>query len=482
MGVVTPDAHGNPMAGPPEAVVRYDHALDLMLRLRDEVVPAALSLVGDEPDVPMAQALWAYLLLSSTDAADVASARRAVDALGSLARHWGPRGAHHRALDAWAAGDWPAAAAVLDDLLVEWPTDLLALMFGHQLDFFVGDAGNLRDRVGRSLDAVDPEHPHRGLVEGMYAFGLEESGHYERAEDYGLAAVARNPDDVWAIHAVAHAYEMRGRVDDGLAFLDERAADWQDGNLFVVHLAWHRALFLLEAGRVDEVLATYDLWAYSAEATAAPLQLIDASALLWRLLLDGVDVGDRFAHLADAWAAALDRCGGPGAAAASWYPFNDAHAVMAFAGAGRLAEARAVVARLEGDVAAARADGGVSHGAGPRRRRRCRRRCLAGDHGRRCRASRRPGDARVLRGAPRGRRRRPARRPPDAPPLRRLARAARRVRAHAARLVPGVGTDRPGPRPAQRAVGGPADQRLRPEPPRRPRQSGMIGSGMVGSQ
>lgn len=361
MGVVTPDAHGNPTAGPPEAVARYDHALDLLLRLRNDVVPAALSLVGDEPTVPMAQALWAYLLLSSTDAADVPAARRAVDALGDLARHWGPReGAHHRALDAWAAGDWPAAAAVLDDLLVEWPTDLLALMLGHQLDFYVGDAGNLRDRVGRSLDAVDPEHPHRGLVEGMYAFGLEESGHYEQAEERGLAAVARNPDDVRAIHAVTHAHEMRGRVDDGLTFLDERRADWQDGNLFVVHLAWHRGLFLLEAGRLDEVLATYDRWAYSGEATAAPLQLIDASALLWRLLLDGVDVGDRFTDLADAWAAALDRCGGPGAAAASWYPFNDAHAVMAFAGAGRLAEARAAVARLEGDAAAARAGGGVA--------------------------------------------------------------------------------------------------------------------------
>jgi tetratricopeptide (TPR) repeat protein len=349
---VTPDAHGNPMAGPPEAVARYDDALDRLLRLRTDVVPAALSLVGDEPDVPLAQALWAYLLLSSTDAADVPAARRAVEALGGLARHWGPReGAHHRALDAWATGDWPTAATVLDDLLVEWPTDLLALMFGHQLDFYLGDAGNLRDRVGRSLDAVDPDHPHRGLVEGMYAFGLEECGHYEQAEAYGLAAVARNPDDVWAIHAVAHAHEMRGRVDDGLAFLDERAGDWQGDNLFVVHLAWHRALFLLEAERLDEVLATYDLWAYSAEATAAPLQLVDASALLWRLLLDGVDVGDRFGNLADAWAAALDRCGGPGAPAASWYPFNDAHAVMAFAGAGRHAEARAVVARLEGDAA-----------------------------------------------------------------------------------------------------------------------------------
>lgn len=366
MATVTPDAHGNPTAGPPDAIARCDRALDRLLRLRTDVVPAASSLVRDAPDVPMAQALWAYLMLSSTDAADVAAARRSVDALGALAGRWGPReGGHHRALEAWAAGDWRRAAAMLDDLLIEWPTDLLALMMGHQLDFYVGDAANLRDRVGRSLGAVDPDHPHRGLVEGMYAFGLEESGHYEQAEQHGLAAVDRNLDDVWAIHAVAHAHEMRGDVSAGLAFLDRQAAGWHEGNLFTVHLAWHRALFLLDAGRVDDVLATYGTWAYSAEAPAAPLQLLDASALLWRLLLDGVDVGDRFARLADAWALALARAGGPAAAEASWYPFNDAHAVMAFAGAGRRGEARAVVARLEADAAAAGGELGPGPGPGP---------------------------------------------------------------------------------------------------------------------
>jgi tetratricopeptide (TPR) repeat protein len=363
MAAVTLDAHGNPTAGPPEAVAHYDDALDRLLRLSTEVVPAASALVREWPEVPMAQALWAYLMLSSTDAADIDAARRSVDDLGRLARRRGPReGAHHRALDAWASGDWPAAATVLDELLLEWPVDLLALMMGHQLDFYVGDAGNLRDRVGRSLGAVDPAHPHRGLVEGMYAFGLEESGHYERAEECGRAAVERNPDDVWAIHAVAHTHEMRGRVDTGLVFLDERAADWEEGNLLAVHLAWHRALFLLEAGRVDDVLRTYDRWAYSAQAPAPPLQLLDASALLWRLLLDGVDVGDRFGHLADAWAAALERSGGPGGPRASWYPFNDAHAVMAFAGAERFDQARAVVDRLAVDAAPA---GAAAHaGAG----------------------------------------------------------------------------------------------------------------------
>ncbi len=71
--------------------------------------------------------------------------------------------------------------------------------------------------------------------------------------------------------------------------------------------------------------------------------MLDASALLWRLHLDGIDVGGRFAPLADAWATRTSD--------EPWYVFNDLHAVMALAGSGRLIDARAVVDRLDAYVA-----------------------------------------------------------------------------------------------------------------------------------
>ena len=194
-------------------------------------------------------------------------------------------------LGAWLAGDWHGAARRLDALLIRWPADLLGLLVGHQLDFFLGDAANLRDRVGRSLPAIDPVHPHHGYVRGMYAFGLEESGNYQLAERHGLAAVERNHDDVWATHAVVHVYEMQGRVDDGIRFLQGRQADWAEGNLFTVHNWWHLALYLLEAGRSDESLSIYDRHIHNEHSAGVPLEMLDASALLWRLHLDGIDVG-----------------------------------------------------------------------------------------------------------------------------------------------------------------------------------------------
>jgi hypothetical protein len=339
------DVHGNPVGGPAEGVERYDAAVDLLVRFRPDVVPAMVALARELPDFALGHVLSGYLSLTSTDAPDVAHARRALDRLDGLAPVLDERAtAHREVLATWAAGDWHGAARRLDDLLVRWPADLLALLVGHQLDFFLGDAGNLRDRIGRSLHAIDPAHPHHAIVRGMYAFGLEESGHYEQARDHGLAALDRNPDDVWAIHAVVHTYEMEGRVDDGLRFLREREDQWGDGNLFVVHNRWHHALFQLEAGQPEAALATYDGHVHNAASPGVPLEMLDASALLWRLLLDGVDTGGRFGPLADAWST---RVGDE-----PWYVFNDLHAVMAFAGAARFDDARAVIARLESYVAA----------------------------------------------------------------------------------------------------------------------------------
>jgi len=338
----TRDAHGNEISGAAEKVAGYDHALDRLIRYHPDLVPAAEEIAADPTALPMGQVFMAYLMLMSTDAPDVLAARDAAAHLATLSLNE-REATHAAAVTAWVEGRWHDAARTLDDLLVRWPTDLLALLMGHLLDFFLGDAQNLRDRVGRSLPSFDPEHPHTGFVQGMHAFGLEESGHYGRAEHVGLAAVERNPDDVWGIHATVHTFEMQGRVDDGIRFLRSRETDWGTGNLFTAHNWWHLALYLLEAGRHDEVLAIYDAQIHHDGSDGVPLEMLDGSALLWRLMLDGVDTGGRFGPLAEAW---TGRVGGD-----SWYVFNDLHAVIALCGAGRLDDARKLVDDLTRYVA-----------------------------------------------------------------------------------------------------------------------------------
>jgi hypothetical protein len=78
------------------------------------------------------------------------------------------------------------------------------------------------------------------------------------------------------------------------------------------------------------------------------LEMIDATAMLWRLSLRGIDVGDRWNELADAWEPL---------AADGHYAFNDTHAMMAFVAGGREAAARTLLAALR---ARADHDGGTN--------------------------------------------------------------------------------------------------------------------------
>jgi hypothetical protein len=205
------------------------------------------------------------------------------------------------------------------------PRDALALQAGHQIDFFTGNASSLRDRIAAALPAWDVAMPGYHAVLGMHAFGLEETGDYVAAERAGREAVRLEKRDGWAQHAVAHVMEMQGRLDEGIRWMRGNEKGWTEESFLQVHNWWHLALFHFERGEADEVLALYDAPIYGS-ASGFVLNMVDASALLWRLHLGGVDVGGRWQKLADNWE--------PKAGAAN-YAFNDAHAMMAFVGAGR---------------------------------------------------------------------------------------------------------------------------------------------------
>ena len=233
--------------------------------------------------------------------------------------------AHLAAARALADGRWREAGLRLEDLSIRHPRDTLALQVGHQIDFFRGDSRMLRDRIARALPAWDPGVPGWHAVLGMHAFGLEETGDYAAAEAQGRRSVELEPRDSWAWHAVAHVHEMRNAPRDGIAWLEPTRAPGRRAASWACHNTWHLALYHLELDQHDEVLRLYDE-AIGGTGSPVVLDLLDASAMLWRLHLRGVAVGDRFDAIADRWAAV----GGAGQ-----YAFNDLHAMIAFVGAGR---------------------------------------------------------------------------------------------------------------------------------------------------
>ena len=329
-----------------ETVGRYDAAVRSLLLFADDVGDAWDATVADDDEFVLGHVGRAYLRCLSSESPDTAEARAILDGLPDGLRDGRAltdrERRHVEAARAYANGDLSGAGDRLDALTVEYPRDALALAVGHQLDFFCGDSAGLRDRPGRVVLAWDPAHPLFGFVLGMHAFGLEETNLYPQAEAAGRRALDAEPRDVWALHAVVHVHEMQARVEAGLRFMDERRQDWSSGNFFVVHNAWHEALFRLEVGDFDGSLGIYDSTLHHQGSARVALEMLDATALLWRLHLDGVDTGGRWSALADAWA---DKAADP-----PWYVFNDMHAVMAFAAADRIDEAIAVVARLRSYV------------------------------------------------------------------------------------------------------------------------------------
>nr|WP_286260286.1 tetratricopeptide repeat protein [Streptomyces graminofaciens] len=336
---MTTDRYGNRLYEcTAEGAERLDRAVEALLFFRPELPDAVTDAVTAAPASPLAQAFAAYLGVLGTEARDAAEARRAfADFAAGLDHTALPRRErlHMAAAGAWLDGDLRGASRRLAELLVECPRDPLALAVGHQLDFFTGDATLLRDRIGGALPAWPDDEPHRGPLMGMYAFGLEESGHYDRAQEMALSAVEQNPHDVWSIHAVVHVHEMRGRFAEGVDFLDARLDDWSSGNLLTVHNWWHYALYALEADVPDTATRIYDAVLHHKDSTGFVMELLDAASLLWRFLLADRDQDARWQPLADAWAARQDP---------PFYAFNDVHAVMAYAGAGRFREAEALIA------------------------------------------------------------------------------------------------------------------------------------------
>ncbi|HZP85307.1 MAG TPA: tetratricopeptide repeat protein [Burkholderiales bacterium] len=243
---------------------------------------------------------------------------------------------HLAAANAWLARHLRRALQMYGDIAADYPHDTLALRVAHFGDLQWSWTQQLSDRVAQVLVHWHPGMHGYGHVLGMHAFGLAESGELALAEATGQRALAFDGRNAGAIHAIAHVKEMQGRGAEGIEWLRETAPVWTRSPAYSVHLWWHLALFHLDLGDLQDVLRIYDYHLVpSAASTVA--DLVDASALLWRLQLSGVDVAWRWQGLADQWSW-RSLCG--------LRPFIDTHAMLAFVAADREISARRLLESL----------------------------------------------------------------------------------------------------------------------------------------
>jgi len=250
------------------------------------------------PDFALGQAVKGMFTLLLGRRELIATAEQAL----RLARAADP--AHPRdrayvaALDLWLQGSLTGALAQFATILRDYPGDALTMKLDHALRFVLGDARGMRQMVETVMPGYGPDHAARGYLMGCHAFALEETGDYDLARSTGKAALELSPDDAWGLHAVAHVHDMTADAQGGIAWLDGREAAWAHCNNFRYHVWWHKALMHLDLGQIDQVLALYDRQ-IRADKTDDYRDISNATSLLSRLELEGVDVGDRWEELAD---------------------------------------------------------------------------------------------------------------------------------------------------------------------------------------
>jgi len=320
----------------PAARDAFERALDAHLSWRSGAEAYLEQAVQAAPAFVMAHVLRAYFNLCSRDRVRVQQAHAAYATASRLAASPRER-LHVAAMGAVLADDFASFKTIVQSLLDDYPRDILALQVGHALDYLMGDVKGMGARISAVLPAWSKDSPGYHAVLAMQAFSLVESGQYPHAAERGLRALELDPWDARAHHALTHVYEMTGDAAVGMRWMDERRVYWAADTVAATHLWWHWGLFHLARGETHAALTVYDEHVRGSRSGQVA-DMIDASALLWRVELSGAATGERWAELAAAWEEHIED---------GYCTFNDMHAMLALVGARDWRGARRLESTLE---------------------------------------------------------------------------------------------------------------------------------------
>ncbi len=328
------DARGLALSAPnAEAAGRLDAVIDDIYYYRLGVGDRLDSLLADHPGFAMAQVQKGYSLMSEAVLDVIPKARSRLELAAALPANPRER-LHQQALGAWIDQDVSAAAAAWDQILVEWPLDLLALRQHTGALFWTGDKRHQAEVCATVATHWGEDTPGRGHFLSAHAFAMEEIGQYGVAERSAREALAIQPQDLWALHGLSHVFEMQARAPEGIATLTEASRFLGDYNLFRGHLWWHLSLFRIAQGELDAALELFDREIYP-QPSGFYLDIQNGASLLARLEFQGLDVGaERWERLAE---------GSAKTSTQNTLWFTAMHQVMAFTRGGRRPDAQAAL-------------------------------------------------------------------------------------------------------------------------------------------
>ncbi len=322
------------------AVAAADDFAARLLRL-DQGVEAILDAAKRWPETPIVQLYAAtFWLYGQTDGALETAAvhLRACDALAMNTRER----ALHRALALWHGNDNLRAVEAMEAITTEWPSDLLTAKIAEFLYYVLGQQ-YMGPRFRAHMRRLEGAHAADPDFLAMTAFASELCSDYAAAEAVAERALAIEPRNPWAQHALSHVLIRRGRVTEGLARLESFLPLLATcGRPIHCHDAWHLALLHLEELDVAAAMRVFrtHIWGITPDFV---VEQLDAIALLWRIEMAAGPMDAQWPSIAEHIAArALE----------TFMPFMNAHYVYALARAGRADVVEAALAGVRARSAA----------------------------------------------------------------------------------------------------------------------------------
>jgi tetratricopeptide (TPR) repeat protein len=249
-----------------EALAAYERGVDLFLRWRGGALDALNAAVGYDPHFALAHCTKAFIGWRMGNVNVAVEAHRQAMATASDV-HTEREHLHVQAVDAMHRGKQVIADEILDQLGAQYPTDRMAVRLLGFISIARGDYLRGLEIANQSLDAC----PDDLQFQTMKGFFLEQSGHNAEGFAYSSRALASDPGNLYAYHAVGHAYVARGDYHEALATF-ERAASLEHYPHIIWHLGEARAILGYEQ-------FTRDYWA----RTSPALPLFERIELMWRL-------------------------------------------------------------------------------------------------------------------------------------------------------------------------------------------------------
>jgi tetratricopeptide (TPR) repeat protein len=257
-----------------EALGAYERGIDLFLRWREGAPDAFQAAVTADPRFALAHCTRAYVAWRTGKPAIAREAHQQAMALAEDTLDERER-LHVRAVDAMQRCDGATAQTSLEQVAERFPTDRMGVRLLSFMCIAQGDYQRGLEIGRRSLAAW----PDDVQFQTMTGFFLEQTGHNAEGLALSRRALASDPTNLFAYHAVGHAYVARGDYADALETFERAASLERYG-----HILWH-------LGEAQAILGHERLTRdYATASTVPPFERIE---LMWRLeMLRGARVDD----------------------------------------------------------------------------------------------------------------------------------------------------------------------------------------------